>query len=172
MTMRAADRRVRRTAVAVLGGAVCGALLAVLLAAMQVRVPLWFGVGLGIVAGCLVVLVADVVGDMEVALPVRRRPRTGGAQPGKGSLATLVRRLETAARDDRVYALHIRPLLLDIAEERLRLRSGRDASGCHADLVRTALGEDLWTTLMRSGPPAAPLTVRELERVVAAIERL
>jgi hypothetical protein len=163
------------TTAAVLGGAGAGALLAVLLPTMQVRVPLWYCVGLGIVAGCLVVLARDVVGDMEVALPVRRRPRTV-AQPGTGSVATLVRRLGAAAGEDRLYALHIRPVLLDLAGERLRLRSGGDAIGCRADgadRVRAALGEGSWTALMRSGPSSpAPLTVRELERVVAAIERL
>jgi hypothetical protein len=76
------------------------------------------------------------------------------------------------------FYLHrrLRPTLRDIAEQRLRDRRGVELDSGSADVL-AALGDDGWELLRPDrkehwNPDAAGIRLPELERVVAALERI
>jgi len=76
------------------------------------------------------------------------------------------------------FFLHrrLRPTLREIAEQRLRDRRGVELDSGNADVL-AALGEDGWELLRPDrkehwNPDAAGIRLAELERVVAALERI
>jgi hypothetical protein len=76
------------------------------------------------------------------------------------------------------FYLHrrLRPTLREIAEQRLRDRRGVELDSGDADVL-AALGEDGWELLRPDrtehwNPDAAGIRLAELERVVAALERI
>jgi hypothetical protein len=76
------------------------------------------------------------------------------------------------------FFLHrrLRPTLREIAEQRLRDRRGVELDSGNADVL-AALGEDGWELLRpdrteHRNPDAAGIRLDELERVVAALERI
>ena len=76
------------------------------------------------------------------------------------------------------FYLHrrLRPTLREIAEQRLRDRRGVELDSGDADVL-AALGEDGWELLRpdrkeHGNPDAAGIRLAELERVVAALERI
>lgn len=99
-------------------------------------------------------------------------PPATGADPtpaGLLQLTSLESRLSWGSSDPDRFEERVRPLLVELAGERLRSRRGVDPR-TDPDHARTILGDPLWT-LMTGPLPRSPSRA-ELSRLVAAIERI
>jgi hypothetical protein len=78
-------------------------------------------------------------------------------------------RLSYAVVAERHFDAGVRPVLADLARDRLRRYAGIDPSA-HPDLAQHALGPELWRALEQplSGPP----TLTDIDRWVTSLERL
>lgn len=89
--------------------------------------------------------------------------------PGLLPLTSLESRLSWGSSDPDRFEERVRPLLVELAGERLRSRRGVDPR-TDPDHARTILGDPLWT-LMTGPLPHSPSRA-ELSRLVEAIERI
>jgi hypothetical protein len=110
--------------------------------------------------------------------PARRRARRaerdgGQLGPGTDTLRAAVRRwergLEWSQSDADKFSRNVLPVLIELADERLRLKHGITRSS-DPRRARELLGEPLWELLGASGrrPPKA----RDLPRYVEALEEI
>lgn len=133
-------------------------------AGYRAGIPLCAAVGLA-VAACwqLARLVLPPSGD-PYAPPAADPPGDGLLR-----LTTLESSLSWGATDPDRFRHRVRPLLAELADERLRTRRGVNPD-THPELARQILGEPLWQLL--TVPPDRSPTRAELSRLVAAIERI
>ncbi len=101
--------------------------------------------------------------------PVVPRPDSGPGGDGLLLLTGLESRLSWGATDADRFRERVRPLLVELAEDRLRTRRGVDPDA-DPDRARQILGEPLWT--LRTAPPARSPSRAELTALVAALERI
>ena len=81
-----------------------------------------------------------------------------------------MQRLSWGSVDADRFDQRVRPLLVDIATERLRSRHGVDPA-TQPERARRILGESLWQLM--TGPPASRgPSPRELSRLVDGLERM
>ena len=103
------------------------------------------------------------------AEPATYRPEPDPADDGLLVLTSLESRLSWGATDPYRFRHRVRPLLVDLATDRLRSRRGVDPR-TDPEHARQILGEPLWT-LMTAEPARSPGR-SELTRLVEAIERI
>lgn len=108
---------------------------------------------------------------LVVPLPEAPPPPVEDEPPGDGLLvlSSLESRLSWGAGDPDRFAERVRPLLVELAADRLRSRRGVDPS-TDPEHARTILGEPLWQLM--AGPPTRSPGRAELSRLVEAIERI
>ncbi len=170
--------------------------------AFRTNTRLWRAVGsyalLGLLVGLAILLISHALGaepspvlclglpaalaavaqllraTVNEMVPVESRPEPAPASTTEYfvRLRQLERRLEGASTDGTKFAWNVRPVLAQLAAERLRHRHAiiirRDP-----ERARAMLGEQLWQIV--TSPPNAPGTAQNLEqlsRLVASIERL
>lgn len=162
-------RRVAREVVVVLavgvgaGGAVW---LLFLLASYRARPDLCIAAGLAVAATWR--LVTATLPPPRPALPAPEVPSP--PEDGFVELTSLEQRLSWGSVDEDRFGQRVRPLLVDLALERLRSRHGVDPA-TEPEHARRILGESLWQLM--TGPPAARCPSRsELSRLVDDLERL
>ena len=156
------------TVAVLVGGAVAGALvwLVFLLGSYRARPDLCLVAGLAI-AACW-----RLVRSMVPAPEVEPSTRDGAESlvDGFGELTSLEHRLSWGSVDPDRFRERVRPVLVDLALERLRSRHGVDPTTQPED-ARRILGESLWQ--MVTGPPPSRCPTRpELSRLVDAMERI
>ncbi len=165
MTARRAAREV--FAVLAAGTAAGGAVwLVFTLADFRARPDLCIAVGVAVAATWR--LVRATVPPARPVLPAPAAP----PPPDDGflELASLVQRLSWGSVDADRFDQRVRPLLVDIATERLRSRHGVDPA-TQPERARRILGDSLWQLM--TGPPAGRgPSPRELSRLVDGLERL
>lgn len=163
-------RRVLPAALAVLvAGPAAGVLTwAVLrLASVHSRPAYLVGVGVAALAVALAVRqalapVAPVVASVSDEPDADRRNAV--------ELITLEHRLAWGSVDAERFESRVRPLLVEITAERLRLRHGVDHTR-DPDRAHHIVGDHLWH-LMTRDPRRTPPSHRELRRIVDQIERI
>ena len=101
--------------------------------------------------------------------PEEYRPEPDPPDDGLLVLTSLESRLSWGATDPDRFRDRVRPLLADLATDRLRSRRGVDPR-TDPEHARQILGEPLWT-LMTAEPARSPSRA-ELSRLVEAIERI
>jgi urease gamma subunit len=122
--------------------------------------------------------IATLIGLAELAarLPIRRRPPAAPPPPRSrttpGQLLRIERIVDRAGESGVAAHTLLRPLLVEIAEARLRRRGLR----LEEDAAAALLGADAWE-LVRPGRPAPHdrdegVTRRELEHVLDRLEAL
>jgi hypothetical protein len=104
---------------------------------------------------------------------LRSAPHLPERPPG---LARLEREVYLGMTGQLYLHRRLRPTLREIAEQRLRDRRGVELDSGNADVL-AALGEDGWALLRpdrkeHGNPDAAGIPLAELERIVAALERI
>ena len=97
------------------------------------------------------------------------RPEITPAGDGLLVLSGLESRLSWGATDADRFRDRVRPMLVELAEDRLRIRRGVDPD-TDPDHAREILGEPLWT--LRTTPPTRSPSREELTALVAALERI
>jgi hypothetical protein len=135
---------------------------------LRVRPLYCFGVALTI--AFLVVAVRLTLGVGEPVAP-SAEPTSSGPQP-YADLYFLEYRLSWGSVERSRFEQRVRPLLVRVADERLRQRHGVDF---HADQAqaRTIVGEELWLLMTREPITSGkPPTHREVTSLVAAVERI
>jgi hypothetical protein len=170
---RGAGRRgARRWAVRELGllllvAAVAGAALWLAFFAGSYRAHLGLCVAGGLaVAACWRLVVAVVRPPPPVVAP----PERAAPDDGLIALASLEHRLSWGSVDPDRFRERVRPVLVDLALERLRSRHGVDPA-TQPEEARRILGESLWQ--MVTGPPPSRCPTRpELSRLVQEMERI
>jgi hypothetical protein len=171
MTRRRARTRrrkaLREAGLLLLGAAVAGGVLwlSFFMATYRARIDLCVVGGLA-VAACWRLAVAVSLPPPDVlALPDRPVPDDGLIE-----LTSLEHRLSWGSVDPDRFRERVRPVLVDLALERLRSRRGVDP-GTQPEEARRILGESLWQ--MVTGPPPSRCPTRpELSRLVEALERI
>lgn len=99
-------------------------------------------------------------------------PSGPGLEPGGDGLLLLTGlegRLSWGAADADRFRDRVRPLLVELADDRLRTRRGVDPD-TDPEHAREILGEPLWQ--LRTAPPARSPSRAELTALVAALERI
>lgn len=159
---------VRETAVAVLAGAAGGVVvwLLFLLASYEARVDLCVVTGLVLAVGWR--LLRTVQAPQEA--PPEPVPAREEHADGFDELAPLEHRLSWGTVDAERYGARVRPLLTEIAADRLWSRRGIDMR-TEPDRARRIVGEPLWD-LMTGPPPTRAPGRAELTRLVEALERI
>lgn len=165
-TRTAAGRALREAGLLLLGGAVAGGALWLLfvLGAYRARLDLCFAAGLA-VAACWRLVVTVSPPQVVPVLPSRPVPDDGLIE-----LTSLEHRLSWGSVDPDRFRERVRPVLVDLALERLRSRHGVEPATQPED-ARRILGESLWQ--MVTGPPPSRCPTRpELFRLVDELERI
>ena len=152
----------------VLAGAAAGGAvwLVFLLASYRARADLC------VVAGLAVAVVWRLVRATAPAPapPLVPPERDDSSGDGFAELASLEHRLSWGSVDPDRFRERVRPVLVDLALERLRSRHGVDPATQPED-ARRILGESLWQ--MVTGPPPSRCPTRpELSRLVDEMERI
>jgi hypothetical protein len=101
--------------------------------------------------------------------PPPATPETEPAPTGLLVLTSLESRLSWGAADPDRFRERVRPLLVELATDRLRSRHGVDPR-TDPEQARTVLGEPLWQLM--TAPPTRSPSRAELDRLVTAIERI
>lgn len=164
--------------------AVLGAVLEVGLGGAAVGAAVWFVLRLASVSSRPAYLVGVAVAALAVGRVVRMA-RAPVSQPvavaddsdepaprGVHELIALEHRLSWGSVDAERFESRVRPLLVRIAAERLRLRHGIDHTR-QPDRARSILGDRLWQLMTEPTDPnrRAP-SQRALRRIVEGIERI
>jgi hypothetical protein len=159
----------REAAAVLLGGAAAGGAiwLLFLLASYRGRLDLCVAAGLAVAATWRLV-------HATVPPPKPSGPPAGAGEErpddGFAELSSLEHRLSWGSVDPDRYQQRVRPLLVDLARERLRSRRGVDP-GTQPEVTRRIVGEALWELM--TGPPARRGPTRsELARLVEDLERI
>jgi hypothetical protein len=138
------------------------------LGGLRARPGYCFGVALAI--AILVVLIRAVLAPGE-AIPDRSEG-SGTNQTPYADLYFLEYRLSWGSVERSRFEQRVRPLLIRVADERLRQRHGVDFN-TDPGKARGIVGEDLWQLMTREtiteGPPP---THRQVTALVSAIERI
>jgi len=108
------------------------------------------------------------VARWPAAVPVA--PDRPAPDDGLIQLTVLEHRLAWGSVDPDRFRERVRPMLVDLAVERLRSQHGVDAATQPED-ARRILGESLWQ-MVTGPPPSRCLTRPELSRLVEAMERI
>jgi hypothetical protein len=165
---RTAGRKALREAgLLLLGGAAAGGALWLLffVASYRARIDLCVVGGLA-VAACWRLVAA--VPPPPPAVPAT--PERPGPDDGLIELTSLEHRLSWGSVDADRFRERVRPVLVDLALERLRTRRGVDPV-TQPEEARRILGESLWQ--MVTGPPPSRCPTRaELGRLVDEMERI
>jgi hypothetical protein len=154
--------------------------LAVLLGATAAGAAAVWGIGRGYdlrvrpdlcLAAGLAVALCWRLARLAVPPPEPLPPSVETEPPGDGllMLSSLQSRLSWGASDPDRFADRVRPLLVELAADRLRGRRGVDPD-TDPEHARAILGEPLWQLM--AGPPTRSPSRAELSRMVAAIERI
>ena len=155
------------TVAVLVGGAVAGTLvwLVFLLGSYRARPDLCLVAGLAI-AACW-----RLVRSMVPAPEVEPSTRDGAESlvDGFGELTSLEHRLSWGSVDADRFAERVRPLLVELAQERLRSRHGVDPA-TRPEQARRIVGESLWQLM--TAPPARRPSRAELGRLVDDLERI
>ena len=155
------------TVAVLVGGAVAGTLvwLVFLLGSYRARPDLCIVAGLAIAACWRLVVAVSPPSQAPPPPPDRAAPDDGLIE-----LTSLEHRLSWGSVDADRFRERVRPVLVDLALERLRSRHGIDPATQPED-ARRILGESLWQ--MVTGPPPSRCPSRpELSRLVEEMERL
>jgi hypothetical protein len=153
-------------AIALVVAAIIWAVLA--LGGLRARPGYCFGVALAV--AILVVLVRVVLAPGE-AIP-DRADTSGGSQQPYADLYFLEYRLSWGSVERSRFEQRVRPLLIRVADERLRQRHGVDFN-TDPGKARGIVGENLWQLMTRETiTEGAPPTHREVTALVSAIERI
>lgn len=107
---------------------------------------------------------------LPIEAPVDRTPTTGST--GLAQLKQLERRLQNASTDGAKFDWRLRPMLVQLATDRLRYKHGINFRR-EPERARAMVGEHLWWIMnaVPSGPSSAP-TREQLVALVATIEAL
>jgi hypothetical protein len=84
-------------------------------------------------------------------------------------IARVRRSLVQATKEPASFDRHVRPVLAELADDRLRATFGISIT-THPDAARARLGEELWQRLTTDS--VQPLTEAELRRLVSTVDRL
>jgi hypothetical protein len=125
-----------------------------------------FCVAAGLAVGLCWRLVRLTVPPAE---PPVDRPEPEPAPTGLLVLTSLEGRLSWGSTDPDRFRERVRPLLVELATDRLRARHGVDPR-THPEQARTVLGDPLWTLM--TAPPTRSPSRAELAALVTAIERI
>ena len=171
MTRRAArtagGKALREAGLLLLGGAAAGGALWLLffLASYRARIDLCVVGGLAVAACWRLVVAVPPPPQAILALPERSAPDDGLIE-----LTSLEHRLSWGSVDPDRFRERVRPVLVDLALERLRSRRGVDPV-TQPEEARRILGESLWQ--MVTGPPPSRCPTRpELSRLIEEMERI
>lgn len=166
MTGGRARGAVEATAVALLAGVLGGGLVWLLfrVAEYRARPDLCVAAGLAVAASWQLARLATPPAQPPLELPRRERPDDGFLQ-----LTRLEHSLSWGSVDADRFRERVRPLLVDLAVERLRARRGVDPS-TQPDHARAILGEPLWQLM--TGPPGRCPSRAELSGLVDDLERI
>jgi hypothetical protein len=158
----------REAAAVLLGGTAAGGAVWLLfqLASYRARPDLCLAAGLAVAATWR--LVRATAPPPGQALPPPHRP--AAPQDGFAELSSLEHRLSWGSVDPDRFRQRVRPVLVDLALERLRSRHGVDPA-THPEQARRILGEQLWQ-LMTGPPPARCPSRPELSSMVDDLERI
>ena len=147
-------------------------LLVILLGALFHRSPpIIPTVGLPAAIGALLQLVRATQHEM---LPPEQLPAGVATRTASYALRLrqLERRLQAASLDGAKFDWGLRPLLAQLAAERLRYRHGITIRR-EPETARAMLGEQLWQMINgRSDEPSPPLSRQQLTTLIQAIEAL
>jgi hypothetical protein len=160
-------RRARELGLLLVGAAVAAGALWLAFRAGSYRAHLGLCLAGGFaVAACWRLAVAVAQPGPEVLVPGDRP----APDDGLIALASLEHRLSWGSVDPDRFRERVRPVLVDLALERLRSRHGIDPA-TQPEEARRILGESLWQ--MVTGPPPSRCPTRpELSRMVAELERI
>ena len=171
MTRRRARTAGRRTlpeaGLLLLGGAAAGGALWLLffLSSYRARIDLCVVGGLAVAACWRLVVAVPPPPQVVPDLPQRPAPDDGLIE-----LTSLEHRLSWGSVDPDRFRERVRPVLVDLALERLRSRRGVDPA-TQPEEARRILGESLWQ--MVTGPPPSRCPTRpELSRLIEEMERI
>lgn len=159
-------RSVREPAVVLLAAAAVAAAVWAVGRGYDLRVRADFCVAVGLAAA-----LCWRLARLAVPPPEPLPPATETEPPGDGLLvlASMESRLSWGATDPDRFRDRVRPLLVELATDRLRSRRGVDPR-TDPDHARTILGEPLWQLM--TGPLTRSPSRTELSRMVEAIERI
>lgn len=144
---------------------------AAVLGVAHVYVPAAYLVALAVVAFGLFRLGRIMLADLEPPPSHRHGPRREAPQR-PAIFGPLERRLANATRQRRLYVIGLRPVLWELASERVRLHRGLDLDHLQPDAARDLVGADAWswlTTRDEDGPPPTPEQVTALVRTIGRL---
>jgi hypothetical protein len=143
-------------------------LVGVVLGGGAPRVELFLAIGIVVALGGLALRrIGDAV--RPVHWPPTPRPVHQGDDHADPRLSALDAAVRRSGEDSMAYRSRLQPLLRQLAAQRLRRAHGVDMA-TQPDAARALLGDDVWPLLTL--PTAEPVTTRQLDRVVTAIERI
>lgn len=152
-------------------GALAGLVVWALLPSAGRTGPLAYLMGLGVAIALVVVLIRSAAAD----LPEPDVDAQNSVAPDSAPYADmyfLEYRLSWGSVDRPRYEQRVRPLLVRLAEERLRTRHGIDA-GAAPESARGIVGEQLWQLMTGPAQPDSPPPgARQVATLVEAIERI
>jgi len=159
------------TLTVVLGGPALGTVVWFLLRLGSISSRPGYLVGVAVVALTVVELLRSARAPVVPAVASVDNP-AGQDRRGVAELVTLEHRLAWGSVDAERFESRVRPLLVQVATERLRLRHGIDHTS-HPDRARSIVGDHLWELMTRPVDPSrvAPGR-RELRRIVDRIEKI
>ena len=162
------SRPVRETGTALLAGGLAGVAvwLLFLLASYRARLDLCVVTGLVVAVGWRLLRTLQPPPEAPAEPPPPREEHADGFD----ELAPLEHRLSWGSVDADRFGSRVRPLLADIAADRLWSRRGVDVR-TEPDRARRIVGEPLWE-LMTGPPPTRAPGRAELTRLVEALERI
>lgn len=132
-----------------------------------------YAVMLGATLGAVIYAVDRMAHEVRHVRPDDPRAREESGRNPYADLYFLEYRLSWGSVDRDRYEQRVRPLLRQIAAERLRQRHGADLER-DPDRCREIVGDELW--ILMTGAPARagsrPPSPREVDSAVRAIERL
>jgi hypothetical protein len=166
-TRTARRKALREAGLLLFGGAAAGGALWLFffMAAYRARIDLCVVGGLAVAACWRLAVAVPPPPPAVLALPDRPVPDDGLIE-----LTSLEHRLSWGSVDADRFRERVRPVLVDLALERLRSRRGVDPR-TQPEEARRILGESLWQ--MVTGPPPSRCPTRpELSRLVEALERI
>lgn len=150
-----------------LGAAVAGGALWLLFFAASYRARLDLCAAAGLAVAACWRLVAAVSPPVPGAFDLPPRP---APDDGLIELTSLEHRLSWGSVDPDRFRERVRPVLVELALERLRSRHGVDPATQPED-ARRILGESLWQMVTGPAPSRCP-TRPELSRLVDELERI